>query len=243
MPTPEKRKYFALKESMQSIDCEVLVHFQGFPDTWDEDGDLDDDQISVGTESCTASVRDLIALVSQEEVTGRKLGGKQLRLWLPRGNIINFIGYRWKDSITRKLRVNQISGYEEKQIVAYVTADGYEPQLQAAQADSPELEREAEEAEGVTEEETQEQPQGQAGEEAEGEDFHSLPTSPAKDQKSPGQSAADSQASKKRKTSAGTEERMELDDEEEEEESKEEEEEQSGPGQETTEKMMEHLQT
>ena len=126
MHTPEKKKYFALKEAMRMIDCEVLVTFQGFAETWDADGEQDDDMLSVGTESSTASVRDLIEIVAQEEMTGRKLGDAPLRLWLPRGNSI-YNGYKWKDSITKRLRVSQIEGYAAGQIMAYITADGMPP--------------------------------------------------------------------------------------------------------------------
>ena len=182
MHTPEKRKYYALKEAMKMIDCEVMVAFQGFPETWDDDDDKDDDMISVGTESSTASVRDLIEIINKEEVTARKLEGKQLRLWLPRGTHYN--GYRWKDSITRRLRVSQITGYEEKQILAYITANGLPPVLQEAAAE----EEEQEDQTGVPEE---------PPEEAEPQPFSTPRPSPAKTEQR--DSPTDSKASKRRK--------------------------------------------
>lgn len=181
MHTPEKRKYFALKEAMKMIDCEVMVMFQGFADTWDEDEEVDDDMISVGTESSTASVRDLIELISQEEVTARKLEGKPLRLWLPRGKHYN--GYRWKDNITKRLRVSQLTGYEDKQILAYITENGMPPVLQETAAEQ-------------AEQEDQTQDQEEQPEEAEPQPFSTPRPSPAKTEQ---RDSPDSKASKRRK--------------------------------------------
>ena len=192
MHTPEKRKYYALKEAMKMIDCEVMVAFQGFAETWDEDDDRDDDMISVGTESSTASVRDLIEIISKEGVTARKLDGTQLRLWLPRGTHYN--GYRWKDSITRRLRVSQITGYEEKQILAYITANGLPPILQEAAAE----EEEQEDQTGGPEE----QP-----EEADPQPFSTPRPSPAKTELR--DSPTDSKASKRRKVAMDMEDSTE----------------------------------
>ena len=57
MHTPEKQRFLALKESLQTMDCEILVTLQGFADTYDEDGDMDDDMIAVGTTSPTETLQ------------------------------------------------------------------------------------------------------------------------------------------------------------------------------------------
>ena len=112
MRTPEKERFLAVKESLKTLDCEVLVTLQGYPETYDEDGDLDDTMISVGTSSSSTTVQELIKLVAAEEVIQRKLEKpRTLRLWLARNEVYN--GYKSKDSVTKMMRVSDCDGYEK----------------------------------------------------------------------------------------------------------------------------------
>ena len=103
---------------------------QGYPETYDEDGDIDDTMISVGTSSSSTTVQELIKLVAAEEVIQRKLEKpRTLRLWLARNEVYN--GYKSKDSVTKMMRVSDCDGYDKKQVYAYLTEDINGPKLTA----------------------------------------------------------------------------------------------------------------
>ena len=131
MHTPEKQRFLALKESLQTMDCEILVTLQGFADTYDEDGDMDDDMIAVGTTSPTETLQSLIQQVAAEEIVARKLDTpRTLRLWMPRNKVFN--GYKSKDRITKMLRMQDFDGYDKKQIYAYITTNPNGPSFEQA---------------------------------------------------------------------------------------------------------------
>ena len=120
MASPAKQRFYALKESMKNLDCEVLVSLQGYEATYDEDGDSDDDMIAVATTDPNATLQDLIKLVAAEEIVGRKLEKpRTLRLWMPRNQMYN--GYKAKDSISKVMRVRDFDGYDKRQVYAYIT--------------------------------------------------------------------------------------------------------------------------
>ena len=118
---------------MRTMDCEIVVTFQGYPDTKDEDSDDDGDTVRIGTEKATATAKDAIQLLMAEAATVRKLEAAQqklrtVKLWLPRNGV--YSDYRCKETVAGKLRIHQVDGYDQKQIFGYVTASGMAPTLQ-----------------------------------------------------------------------------------------------------------------
>ena len=128
MRTPEKERFMEVKESLKKLDCEVHVELQGFEDTYDEDDDLDDNTVAVGTTSESTTIQELIKQIAEEDVVKRKVEKpRTLRLWVPRNMIYN--GYKAKDSITKTMRVSDCDGYGRKQVYAFITTDPNGPTL------------------------------------------------------------------------------------------------------------------
>lgn len=111
------------------MDCELVVALQGFQETYDSDGEPDEDIVQIGTESAAVSVADAIALLGEEEILQRKgLTPQAIKLWVPRNAHLS--GYKKKKTVAAKLKVHQLDGYKQKQVFCYITADGLEPVLE-----------------------------------------------------------------------------------------------------------------
>lgn len=129
LSTPDKKRFQETKDQLKTMDCELVVTLHGFQDTYDSDGDLDEDTVQVGTESAAESVADAIALLGKEEVVQRKIATPQaIKLWVPRNG--HYSGYKMKKSVAAKLKIHQLDGYKEKQVFCYITADGSGPVLE-----------------------------------------------------------------------------------------------------------------
>ena len=139
MSTPDKQLYLKTKRKMEEeakeVDCEVVTKLQGFPRTVDpEDDETDDDEVTVGTDSETTNIYEVMKQIKNDSGFKRKTaaaGRKKfaMKIWAPRNG--EMTPYKAKQQIAKQIKVTQVDGYNKGRVVMYITAEGDAPDTHA----------------------------------------------------------------------------------------------------------------